>query len=61
MTAELRAELIAAVETADVCCPEQVCDAVIAAGETGGRGAALAELERAKSQDAAERRAISVE
>ena len=60
MTPELRDELIQLVEAADLCCPEQVCDAVLEAGETS-RAAALAELERAKANDAAECRALGIE
>jgi hypothetical protein len=44
---ELRAELVALVEAADLESPEQVCDWVLDAAERGGRDAAIAELERA--------------
>ena len=50
---ETREEIIDAVTTADLCSPEQVCDAVLAAANAGGDW--QAELAKAVANDAAER------
>lgn len=55
MTEDIRESLIDAVIAADLACPEQVADAVLAAAEAGGMAAGLAELRRAVELDAAER------
>lgn len=59
MNDELRDELIALVEAADLCCPEAVCDAVLAAGEIS-RAAAIDELNRAKANDASARKSLGI-
>ena len=48
-----REEIIDAVTAADLCSPEQVCDAVLAVANAGGDW--QAELDRAVAGDAAER------
>ena len=58
-TDSLREEISAAVEAADVCCPEQVCDACIAVAKDGGDW--RAELTRAKTNDPSERRALGID
>jgi hypothetical protein len=52
-------EISAAVEAADVCCPEQVSDACLAIAKDGGDW--KAELARAKANDADERKALGIE
>jgi hypothetical protein len=56
---ELRAELIATVEAANLENPEQVCDWVLDAAATGGREAGMTEIARAASSG--KRRAWMVE
>jgi hypothetical protein len=60
LTETLREDLVTAVLAADLCCPEVVTDAVLAAAERGGREAALAELERAKAGDDAAARSLGI-
>ena len=55
----LRDEIVEAVTAADVCCPEAVCDAVLAVAAAGGDW--RAELARAQANDAAERRALGID
>lgn len=59
MTTTLLAEVSAAVEASDVCCPEQVTDALMAIAERGGDW--RAELARAVERDPAERRALGID
>lgn len=59
MNDDLRNEIIEAVESADVCCPEQVCDMVLAAAQRGDDW--QAELAKAKASDANERKALGVD
>lgn len=54
LTESDRADLVAAVTRANLCCPEAVCDAVLAAAERDGVEAGRVELRRAKANDAAE-------
>lgn len=55
---QTRDEIVAAVEAADVCCPEQVCDTVLSVAQSGGDW--KAELAKAKANDADERKALGV-
>ena len=59
MNDDLRNEIIEAVEAADVCCPEQVCDMVLAVAERGEDW--QAELARAKAADGGERNALGID
>ena len=58
-TQETREEILTAVEAADVCCPEQVCDVVLAAAESGRDW--KAELAQAIANDASERKTLGIE
>jgi hypothetical protein len=58
LTEETRDEIVAAVEAADVCCPEQVCDMVLSVAKVGGDW--KAELAKAKANDADERKALGI-
>ena len=59
MNDDLRNEIIEAVEAADVCCPEQVCDIVLAAAERGEDWQAA--LAKAKDVDASERKSLGID
>ena len=62
---ELREMIIDAVETADLCCPEQVADMMIEAAEScdpasAGWSMALEVLQRASEADASERKSLGI-
>lgn len=56
---DLRDEIIIATTSADLCCPEAVCDALMAVAEQDGDW--RAELARAVANDAVERRALDID
>lgn len=53
-----RDEIVEAVEDSGVCCPETVCDAVLAVAETGGDW--RAELAKAVARDLSESRGLTI-
>ena len=59
MTDKERSVVVEAVVAADLCCPEQVCDMVLAVADGGGDW--RAELARAVVADVTERRVIGLE
>ena len=59
MTTEQRDEIVAAVESADLCCPEFVCDAVLRIAEDCGDW--QAELDLAIENDAEESEFLGIE
>jgi hypothetical protein len=61
ITKQQREELIEAVDDADLVCPEQVCEMVIAAGESKGYDAAIEMLEKCMQNDASEKRSLGIE
>ena len=56
---DLRSEIAAAVESADVCCPDQVCDGCIEAVKNGLDW--KSELAKAVANDASERKALGID
>ena len=60
MTTE-RELILAEIEAADLCCPEQVADAVLAELDANGIDAARRELAGAIERDADESRAMGIE
>ena len=56
---DLREEITQAIQDADVCCEEAVCDACLAVASAGGDW--RAELAKAKANDASERKALGID
>jgi hypothetical protein len=61
MTSIERESLCNLVVAADVCCPEQVTDAVLETCEQEGYASALKAIAKFKANDPAERRALGIE